>query len=672
MSSYDDRINEISRTKIYLVKIYLDICTRTFGVSPCNATGIKCYNTIATCKYTNAYNKSSKEYKFCSLYVIHNLYNARPYVINVDFYSQELKEDNTVSGRIKIKMYDEWDIDVEMDPYWSDRYINIEQVKGTFWKKLIVRNPNYVGKRIEVYEGFDGILENEMKLMFVGTLENITFDKNTVTIEAKDILGSLSDISYPISVDVAISEDIPEIHTASSDQGMISLNAMSGDYCKRTDFLSMQLHLTPQDLGGSLTSGLYDYMVVAYDIYDRPLAKVIGSVYVDNGMGENGVILSWYSVTNASYYCVYKYNNFDQYKKTSLTYLDDLGEVWDAGTPPEEAERYYVLNGRPEILSNWSVFAGLFTIKLTNSNILPATNGWIRIEDEVINYGMNDTGTKTLLECRRGMFGTPTKRHSNITKVKLLARYEPQNPFVLLYNLLSTYVGLNNIDSTTFNNYATSWTGINFSLKPVIKDKKLSELYFDAVNMMNCNSWVNEEGKITIRKYDDEIGLEEIKDDDIIQGSDSCEFDIDERYTRVNINWHKIDLTQDDNEDNFKYQNLSISSVMESDKWYGKSREKSYKTLFINEDCGVNGLTPNDYISSLGANILSRLKKAPLIVECELEMKDQNRIRLGDVILLTSDIMCDYYGKNLNKKKFIVIKKEIVDNRVKIKLKEKF
>jgi hypothetical protein len=208
--SYDSELTSISREPVTYMVMTLDYCSRTFGASPCNATGIKCYNTFTTCKYKSAYNKSSKDYTF-SAAMSHLPFksNERPYILDVSYLPTEIKDNLTISARVKVKLHDEEDTDVGVDPYLSDR----ASVQGTFWKKLIARNQNYKGRTIKLYEGFYGNLFAEFQQRFIGVIDNITLQNGYVEIEIKDLLRSLSDIYVPAKVDIKLAVDITGVAT---------------------------------------------------------------------------------------------------------------------------------------------------------------------------------------------------------------------------------------------------------------------------------------------------------------------------------------------------------------------------------------------------------------------------------------------------------------------------
>jgi hypothetical protein len=49
---------------VTLVEIDRDVCSLTFGVSPCPATGTKCYNTWATCAARSAFAVTTQTLRF--------------------------------------------------------------------------------------------------------------------------------------------------------------------------------------------------------------------------------------------------------------------------------------------------------------------------------------------------------------------------------------------------------------------------------------------------------------------------------------------------------------------------------------------------------------------------------------------------------------------------------
>jgi len=82
--------------------------------------------------------------------------------------------------------------------------------------------------------------------------------------------------------------------------------------------------------GGSLISGSYSYFVVGIDEWGQSTPSVIVIVDVDNGAGENSVIITWDHVPCATKYHVYGRN---------LTFRDQYWEI-DATVPPTSTYSY--------------------------------------------------------------------------------------------------------------------------------------------------------------------------------------------------------------------------------------------------------------------------------------------------------------------------------------------
>jgi len=204
-------MDSISKTPVCVAVIDLDYCQESFGVAPCTATGVNCYNTYRSCKDRGNFNKGAKQYYFCT----HNvgtplMLGERPYLLSIDYLPTEIKTSFTVSGRVKVKLLDEPDTDVGIDPYYTSR---TRPIPGSFWKKLLARNPNYKGRPISIYEGVLGDEWTDYQLRFRGLLYNISIGKGQVTIEATDPLKSLADIYLPSKVEIKLRADIGSAET---------------------------------------------------------------------------------------------------------------------------------------------------------------------------------------------------------------------------------------------------------------------------------------------------------------------------------------------------------------------------------------------------------------------------------------------------------------------------
>ena len=203
--------NAISRTPCALVIITLDVCSLVYGVGACTAAaaaGSECYNTFPTCQDKTNFDRTTKDYKFTSLKApLPFKTGERPYVSDIRYNPTEIKDSETVRGRVSVEMVDEPDTDIGIDTYVATR----ASVQGNFWKKLLARNPNYKGRPIKIYDGFIGLSEWNFTTggkRFNGIIDNITLNKGSVKIEAVDLLKILDDVDIPAKVSVYLSHDI--------------------------------------------------------------------------------------------------------------------------------------------------------------------------------------------------------------------------------------------------------------------------------------------------------------------------------------------------------------------------------------------------------------------------------------------------------------------------------
>lgn len=198
MTTYSDERAAISRTPQILVEITLDYCSRTFGVSPCLATGAPCYNTWPTCKYTSAYVNAGKTYKFSRNDRPLIGPGIRPYIADYKELPTEIDPSRnvTINARVTLEMLDdENDSDIGIDPYVSQR----SSVQGSFWKKLIARNTYYTGRTVIIKKGYHGMQESDYTTVgFKGIINSIDGPtKGRLRLIIKDYLKKADKVDVP-------------------------------------------------------------------------------------------------------------------------------------------------------------------------------------------------------------------------------------------------------------------------------------------------------------------------------------------------------------------------------------------------------------------------------------------------------------------------------------------
>ena len=215
---------------VEIVEIIQPLCSRTFGVSPCNATGDACWNTDKTCKFLSALDLSKSltlrfvnddvyewqdnntnlltengntltteagdpfliDYIYQPSLAIPAMqnYQTAPTVLNVASGSRNKSPlGYRAVSNVRIKDFP-WN-DVGTDPYVSTRAYDPDQI-GSFWSKWLARNPYHIGYTLNIYEGLIGEPLSVMTQREY-VIEKIDAGRNGVSITAKDILRKITD-----------------------------------------------------------------------------------------------------------------------------------------------------------------------------------------------------------------------------------------------------------------------------------------------------------------------------------------------------------------------------------------------------------------------------------------------------------------------------------------------
>lgn len=233
--SYSSERDAIARYPSVIVTIYSDKCTRTFGSSPCLATGAPCFNTLATCKYRAAYVAAQTSQRFCEVSTPTPLPGEiiRPYLDEVRRLPQELlpADASLVNQRMTLTFRDEEDADIGVDPYRVSATLRSAPggtetitAQGTYWRKFLARNKHYKGRRVTVQRGFvsGGFALADYQTEFTGVMESIDIQADgRVKVSIVGLLA-MTDVDYPQKTDGRLADDI------TAGQVSFSLAAWSG------------------------------------------------------------------------------------------------------------------------------------------------------------------------------------------------------------------------------------------------------------------------------------------------------------------------------------------------------------------------------------------------------------------------------------------------------------
>jgi hypothetical protein len=363
---------------IEVVEIVQPLCSRTFGTSPCLATGDKCWNTDRTCKYPVALDLSRQ---ITLRFVPHDVYdwqdnNTNLLAENGDTLTSEADEPflidlyyqpaldipalegyqtaptvlNVASGsrdksplgyravcQVNIRDFP-WN-DVETDPYVSSRSYVPEQL-GSFWTKWLARNPFHVGYTLNIYEGTIGQTLSAMtKREYV--IEKIDHGKDGVSITAKDILRKVTDTnltapylsSGELASDITISDTTLTIAGALladyPASGYVRINNEIIQYTSRYLLSNGNVYMSglTRAIGGTTASAHSTNNRVQRVIYyvNEPFHEILYDLLVNwGGIPERYIDLDAWADEKATFRADYDFTAFI----TEPTKIDDLaGEV---------------------------------------------------------------------------------------------------------------------------------------------------------------------------------------------------------------------------------------------------------------------------------------------------------------------------------------------------------
>ena len=213
------------RTPMQYARLSLDFCDNVFGSntfpSSCTAdsTVQPCFNTRETCQALDAYrlnNSGKRQYIFTQemgerLSGIEQY--AHPALISVSSAPTEIVPTKGISLRsnVTIKLRDFASTDTGADDHAASRdYITTDQ--GTYFEKLLARNPHYVGRTVEVFDGYaayDGSVQaQDGKKKYI--IDSMFLDNDVLTIKCKDPMTLADELKakVPVPSNFSLAESI--------------------------------------------------------------------------------------------------------------------------------------------------------------------------------------------------------------------------------------------------------------------------------------------------------------------------------------------------------------------------------------------------------------------------------------------------------------------------------
>jgi len=217
---------QLGKEPITVVVIQADTCALTFSVGACTASGAagtECYNTRNTCQDPDNYDKTTKDYTFCSSRA--NLPIGVDMIPCLDKIPPPAPASITggkgLGNRavITLTFNDFTHHDRGVDPYWQTRSIGGEE-SGTYWGKWLARNIYYEGRTVIVKTGYITSPwdwgEFESEYYDIDRIDGPVGGK--VTLKAKDILTRTyaRKARYPAASEGVLLNDITDVATSAT------------------------------------------------------------------------------------------------------------------------------------------------------------------------------------------------------------------------------------------------------------------------------------------------------------------------------------------------------------------------------------------------------------------------------------------------------------------------
>lgn len=149
------------RLPVTVVELDLDTCSLTYGVAPCTATGSagdECYNTRKTCQDPDNYTRTTQTIRFVE--PVEGLpvgVSMIPCISGVKRAPARITQDFGLGHRasITVSLQDFTHHDRGVDPYVDNRSYD-PTAQGTYFGRLLARNPYYQGRTMRIRSGYLG------------------------------------------------------------------------------------------------------------------------------------------------------------------------------------------------------------------------------------------------------------------------------------------------------------------------------------------------------------------------------------------------------------------------------------------------------------------------------------------------------------------------------------
>jgi hypothetical protein len=570
------------RTFMMVLEVDADICTNTYGVLPCTASGgvgNECYNTYATCQAKATFVRSTATQKFCSRGQVVPGETVRPYVSG----SAAVTPTEIVPGKglamrsqTQIKLLDEPCPDHLEDRYSATR---ATPATGTFWSRFLARNPNLVGRTARVLRGYVqspwSWATFQTERFVVDAVRGPEAD-GSVTLVLSDPLKVADRNVLPAATDGALVAALPAVANAGTAQA-----------------------------GAASTITLATAASAADSAYNGHEVLITSGV----GSGQRRVISSYVGASRVA----------------------TVSVAW--AVQPTNASTYEVV---PLSLNVGTGKGAQYPD--------PATSGkpeYVRIKDEVIRYTAKAGDVLSWTDGTfRGQWGTTRSDLAVGDAVQLCRAWVAKRPWEVLRDLhTEAGLSLSLLDTTGWQAQDTDWLNGAEITAILTEPEKASELIAEFLQDVGAIEWwdpVAQKARMLVNQPLQGGTITALTEDHLVEGSVKVERQDAERITQAALYYGlRSAVAELDQAKNYAAAAINIDLDAQSANEYGDTRPSVTKSRWL-------GAANATFVRTAVARRVARLRDAPYKQTFRLDPRDE--VPLGDLVTLTHRQLTDATG----------------------------
>jgi hypothetical protein len=591
--------------------------------------------------------------------------------------------------------------DFQVDPYLADRNYNPLE-RGTFWSKWIARNPYYQNRPIKIYEEYlddpsqisivgqssiggattvtlnlpSGMIEGDLVLLFIGSdpimpslpsgwtsVGAYTQDNDEYARFAYKIMGSTPDTSVTTTSLPTASGAIvmgcivlrnADINTlsvvvASGGTGMpnppLQPKVYADGLCIAVGFLdddniassvTAPANFTLQFATQSTSTGQTVMVATRQPISSDPIdPAVFGGTGTDDWIA---LTISIQSPKTVRSYFIDSVQGPDSNGRVQIVAKDPLklADRQKAQVPaPSLGTLRIAINS-----TDTTIDIGLSVLA-----DYPAP-GIVRIDDELITYTTSAITTISsvnyvrLTGVTRGTNGSIAADHAAATVVQLCKQYNDQKVWDVIYDLLTTYAGIDPsfIPYSDWDAEGTVWLA-QFNVSSILSQPKgVGEVLGEILEQVLLYIWWDErDQQIKLRAIRPLIGNAPTFSDNanIIENTVALTTDPKNRVSQIWVYWDQSNKAEAvDKESNFKKLRIRADLEAESPEKYGESRVRKIYARWIQNDAQA---------INLSARLLGASFDNPKVLKLRVDAKDR-AVWTADIVDILHRNIVDFTG----------------------------